>query len=331
MKILVTGGGGFLGQALCRGLVERGHAVTSFNRGHYPALDAIGVTQLRGDLADRDAVMQAFADGFDAVFHNAAKAGAWGSYDSYHQANVVGTQNVLDACRAHGIGRLVYTSTPSVTHRKTHPVEGGTAETVPYGENFQAPYATTKTIAEKAVLTANDEALATVALRPRLIWGPGDNQILPRLVERARQGRLRFVGDGGNLIDTTYIDNAAQAHFDAFDHLAPGAACAGKAYFISNGAPKTTRDTINGLLAAAGAPLVDKTIPFRAAYAIGVLCEGLWHALPLKGEPPMTRFLAEQLSTSHWYSMAPATRDFGYVPRVSFEQGLERLRAALQG
>lgn len=336
MNILVTGGGGFLGQALCRGLVERGHAVTSFNRGHYPALDAIGVTQVRGDLADREAVMQAFAGGFDAagfdaVFHNAAKAGAWGSYDSYHQANVVGTQNVLDACRAHGIGRLVYTSTPSVTHRKTHPVEGGTAETVPYGENFQAPYATTKTIAEKAVLAANDARLATVALRPRLIWGPGDNQILPRLVERAKQGRLRFVGDGNNLIDTTYIDNAAQAHFDAFEHLAHGAACAGKAYFVSNGEPKSTRETINGLLAAAGAPLVDKTIPFRAAYAIGVLCEGLWHALPLQGEPPMTRFLAEQLSTSHWYSMAPATRDFGYVPKVGFEQGLERLRASLQG
>ena len=329
MKILVTGGGGFLGQALCRGLVERGHQVTSFNRGHYPELDAIGVTQLRGDLADREAVMQAFSASFDAVFHNAAKAGAWGSYDSYHQANVVGTQNVLDACRAHGIGRLIYTSTPSVTHRATHPVEGGTAETVPYGENFQAPYATTKTIAEKAVLAANDANLATVALRPRLIWGPGDNQILPRLVERAKQGRLRFVGDGENLIDTTFIENAAQAHFDAFDHLAPGAACAGKAYFISNGEPKTSREVVNGLLAAAGAPLVDKTLPFRLAYAIGRLCEGLWTVLPLKGEPPMTRFLAEQLSTSHWYSMAPATRDFGYVPKVSMAEGLARLRASL--
>ena len=329
MNILVTGGGGFLGQALCRGLVERGHRVTSFNRGHYPALDAIGVRQLAGDLADRDAVMQAFAGGFDAVFHNAAKAGAWGSYDSYHQANVVGTQNVLDACRAHGIGKLIYTSTPSVTHRATHPVEGGTAETVPYGENFQAPYATTKTLAEKAVLAANDANLATVALRPRLIWGPGDQQILPRLVERAKAGRLRFVGDGENLIDTTFIDNAAQAHFDAFEHLAPGAACAGKAYFISNGEPKTTRETINALLATAGAPLVDKTLPFRAAYAVGVVCEGLWTVLPLKGEPPMTRFLAEQLSTAHWYSMEPARRDFGYVPKVSMEEGFRRLRESL--
>ena len=327
MKVLVTGGGGFLGQALCRGLVERGYEVVSYNRGLYPALDALGVAQAQGDLADREAVIAA-ARGCEAVFHNAAKAGAWGSYDSYHQANVVGTDNVLAACRSHGIGRLVYTSTPSVTHRATHPVEGGTADTVPYGEGFKAPYATTKAIAEKAVLAANAPSLATVALRPRLIWGVGDNQLLPRLVARAKAGRLRFVGDGYNKVDTTYIDNAAQAHFDAFDHLAPGAACAGRAYFISNGEPKTMRETLNSLLAAVGAPQVDKTLPFGAAYAIGAVCEGLWHALPLKGEPPMTRFLAEQLATSHWYDMAPATRDFGYVPRVGFHEGLTRLKAA---
>ena len=328
MKILVTGGGGFLGQALCRGLRERGHEVVSFQRRHSPELAALGVGQVRGDLADAHAVMHAAA-GVEAVFHNAAKAGAWGSYDSYFQANVIGTRNVVAACRAHGIARLVYTSTPSVTHRATHPVEGLGADEVPYGEDFQAPYAATKAIAEQETLAADDATLAVVALRPRLIWGPGDAQILPRLVERSRAGRLRIVGSGDNLVDTTYIDNAAQAHFDAFEHLAPGAACAGKAYFISNGEPKTTRDTINGLLAAAGAPQVDKTIPFRAAYVVGMLCEGLWTLLPLKGEPPMTRFLAEQLSTSHWYSMAPATRDFGYVPRVDFSEGLRRLAASL--
>ena len=327
MKVLVTGGGGFLGQALCRGLVGQGHEVTSFNRGHYPELDALGVRQVRGDLADAAAVMAA-TQGAEAIFHNAAKAGAWGDYDSYHRANVVGTQNVLDACRAHGIGRLVYTSTPSVTHRKTHPVEGGTAETVPYGSGFKAPYATTKTIAEKAVLAANGPDLATVALRPRLIWGPGDNQLLPRMVERAKAGRLRFVGDGSNRIDTTYIDNAADAHFKAFEHLAPGAACAGKAYFISNGEPKPVREILNGLLAAAGAPPVTKTVPFRVAYAVGAVSETLWPLLRLRGEPPLTRFLAEQLSTTHWYDMAPATRDFGYVPRVSIAEGLERLGRA---
>ena len=247
MKILVTGGGGFLGQALCRGLVERGHEVISLNRGYYPVLRELGVGQVQGDLADAHAVRHA-ADGVDAIFHNAAKAGAWGSYKSYHDANVVGTQNVLDACRLHGIARLVYTSTPSVTHRATHPVEGGTADSVPYGEGFKAPYATTKTIAEKAVLAANNASLATVALRPRLIWGPGDHQILPRLVSRARAGRLRIVGSGENHVDTTYIDNAAQAHLQALACLQPGAACAGRAYFISNGEPWPLREVLNGLL-----------------------------------------------------------------------------------
>ena len=327
MKVLVTGGGGFLGQALCRRLVERGFDVTSFNRGTYPALEALGVRQVQGDLADRDAVLAAAA-GVGAIFHNAAKAGAWGSYDSYHRANVIGTRNVIDACHAHGIARLVYTSTPSVTHRATHPVEGGTADDVPYGTDFKAPYATTKAIAERQVLAANDASLATIALRPRLIWGPGDNQLLPRLAERARAGRLRLVGSGENLIDTTYIDNAAQAHLDAFHHLVPGAACAGRAYFIRNGEPMPVRALVNGLLRAVGAPPVDRHLSFRAAYAIGAVCEAAWTVLPLRGEPPITRFLAEQLSTAHWYDMAPATRDFGYVPKVTIAEGLARLAEA---
>jgi nucleoside-diphosphate-sugar epimerase len=330
MKILVTGGGGFLGQALCRGLVARGHEVLSFNRGDYPPLAALGVGQIRGDLADADAVRHAVA-GVDAVFHNGAKAGAWGSYESYHLANVVGTDNVIAACRSNGVRTLVYTSTPSVTHRATHPVEGLGAHEVPYGENFQAPYAATKTLAEQRVLAANDATLATVALRPRLIWGPGDQQLVPRLAERARAGRLRFVGDGTNLVDTTYIDNAALAHFLAFEHLAPGAACAGKAYFISNGEPLPMRELLNKLMAAVGAPPVEKSISFKTAYRIGAVAERLWPLLRLRGEPPMTRFLSEQLCTPHWYSMEPARRDFGYVPQVSIDEGLTRLKASSRG
>ena len=330
MKLLVTGGGGFLGQALCRALLARGHEVASFSRSRHAALDGLGVRQLQGDLGDADAVLHAFSEGFDAVLHNAAKAGTWGSYQSYFDANVSGTRNVIAACRAHGIGRLVHTSTPSVAHRATHPVEGASADEVPYGEGVKAHYATTKIQAERDVLAANDAGLATVALRPRLIWGPGDTQILPKLVERARSGRLRLVGSGDNLVDTTYIDNAAQAHVAALAALHPGAACAGRAYFISNGEPWPLRKVLNGLLEAAGAPTVEKTIPFGLAYALGGLCEGLWTALPLRGEPPMTRFLAEQLATSHWYAMAPATRDFGYVPQVSMAEGLARLRASLR-
>lgn len=329
MQVLVTGGGGFLGLALCRALRERGHAVTSFSRSAHAALETMGVPQLRGDLADRTAVLRALDGGFDAVLHNAAKAGVWGRRADFHAANVLGTENVLAACRAHGIGKLVYTSTPSVTHRATRPVEGAGADEVPYGEPFKSHYAATKAIAERAVLAANDDRLATVALRPRLIWGPNDTQILPRLVARARSGRVRLVGGGDNLVDTTYLDNAAQAHVDALEHLHAGAACAGQAYFISNGEPWPLRDVLNALLRAADAPEVRKSISFPAAYAIGAVCEALWTLLPLRDDPPLTRFLAEQLSTPHWYSMAPATRDFGYRPRLTMAQGLERLRASL--
>jgi nucleoside-diphosphate-sugar epimerase len=327
MKILVTGGGGFLGQGLCRALVERGHDVTSFQRTFYPALEKIAVRQTLGDLADADAVSNAFA-GQDAIFHNAAKAGAWGSYRSYYDANVRGTENVLTACRAHGIDRLVYTSTPSVTHSGRTPVEGGNEIDTPYGSHFKAPYPATKTIAEKAVLAANGARLATVALRPRLIWGPGDNQLLPRLVDRAKAGRLRFIAGGHNRMDTTYIDNVVLAHLNAFDHLAPGAACAGKAYFISNGEPMAAREIVNALLKATGTAAVDASIPYPVAYAAGAAMEAAWHLFPLKGEPPMTRFLAEQLSTAHWYDISAAKRDFGYVPAISIQEGLARLAIA---
>jgi nucleoside-diphosphate-sugar epimerase len=327
MKVLVTGGGGFLGGGLCRGLLARGDVPVSFQRRFSPELDALGVEQRLGDLADAAAVRAACA-GVDAVLHNAAKAGAWGSKAEYFSANVDGTDNVIAACRANGIARLVYTSTPSVTHSGRTPVEGGNEANTPYGHGFKAWYPASKVIAEQRLLAANDAALATVALRPRLIWGPGDTQLLPRLVERARAGRLRLVGDGGNRMDTTFIDNAVDAHLRALDALAPGAACAGRAYFVSNGEPMAARDIVNALLRCAGAPEVTATIPYPLAYGIGAALEGLWHLLPLRGEPPMTRFLAEQLSTPHWYDISAAARDFGYRPQVSAAEGLQRTAAA---
>jgi nucleoside-diphosphate-sugar epimerase len=265
------------------------------------------------------------------VLHNAAKAGAWGSYREYFDANVRGSEHVLAAGRAHGIARLVYTSTPSVTHSGRTPVEGGNEANTPYGTNFKAAYPATKVIAEKLVLAANSEELATVALRPRLIWGPGDTQLLPRLVERARAGRLRFIDGGHNRMDTTYIDNAAQAHLAALDRLRPGAPCAGKAYFISNGEPREVRAIVNGLLQAAGVPAIDRSIPYGIAYAAGAALELAWRLLPLRGEPPMTRFLAEQLSTPHWYDIGAAGRDLGYRPQVSIAEGLQRTAAWWSG
>ena len=326
MKVLVTGGAGFLGGGLCRGLLARGDTPVSFQRRHSAELEALGVEQRLGDLADAGAVQRAFA-GVDAVLHNAAKAGQWGSRESYFSANVTGTDNVIAACRAHGIRRLVYTSTPSVTHSGRTPVEGGNETNTPYGEHFKAWYPASKKIAEQRMLAASDGTLATVALRPRLIWGPGDTQLLPRLVDRAVAGRLRFVGDGENRMDTTFIDNAVDAHLRALDALQPAAACAGRAYFISNGEPLSAREIVNDLLRAADAPEVDATIPFGVAYAAGAVMEATWKLFKLDGEPVMTRFLAEQLSTPHWYDISAAGRDFGYFPRTSVAEGLAQTAA----
>lgn len=330
MHILVTGGGGFLGSAICRALVQRGVQVSSLARGTYTPLAALGVRQIQQDLADFGGLSEALR-GVDAVFHVAALAGAWGDFRTYFDANVRGTRNLLAACRMNTVRTLVHTSTPSVAHRGHLAVEGGDADSAPVAERFKAVYPATKAVAEAAVLAAHGDGLATVALRPRLIWGPGDNHLLPRLIERARAGRLRLIGDGHNLIDTTYIDNAVDAHLAAFDrlHEQPQAKCAGRAYFISNGEPKPISEVINGLLRAAGAPPVEKMLPFQAAYAIGGLCERLWNWLPLPGEPPLTRFIAEQLATPHWYDMTPARRDFGYQPKISFIEGLAQLQKAM--
>jgi 2-alkyl-3-oxoalkanoate reductase len=328
-RVLVTGGGGFLGLALCRRLVERGYRVSSFSRSSHAALAALGVRQLQGNLASFDSVVDAL-EGVDAVFHVAALAGAWGPLRDYLDANVRGTRHLLAACRMHAVRTLVHTSTPSVAHRGRIAVEGGDERSAPVATRFKAAYPATKAVAERAVLEANGPELATVALRPRLIWGPGDPHLLPRLVERARAGRLRLIGDGSNRIDTTYIDNAVDAHLAAFDalHDRPDAACAGRAYFISNGEPRPAARIINALLVAAGAPTIDAQLSFRKAYLVAAIAERLWRWLPLAGEPPLTRFIVEQLATPHWYDLGAARRDLGYQPAVSIDEGLARLAAA---
>lgn len=325
--ILVTGGGGFLGGAVVRQLLARGESVRSIQRSDVPQLRALGVDVVQCDLADRDAVIRA-ACGCDAVVHIAAKAGVWGSYASFHRANVLGTQHVIDACRANGSQRLVYTSTPSVVHAGGD-IEG-IDESAPVSAHFETAYPATKAIAERLVLAANDAGLATVALRPHLIWGPDDPQLTARVLARARAGRLRLVGGGLKLIDSVYIDNAAAAHLLALDRVRPGADCAGKAYFITQDAPMPQRELINGILAAAGLPPCTRSISPGIAYALGALMELVWRLLRRDTEPMMTRFLARQLATAHWYDITAARRDLGYVPEITVEDGLARLAEHLQ-
>jgi 2-alkyl-3-oxoalkanoate reductase len=322
VKVLVTGGGGFLGFAVCKLLRARGDQVRSLARGDYPELAEARIEAVRGDIADPEAVSAAVA-GCDAVIHTAAKAGDWGAYADYRSANVEGTVNVLDACLEHGVKRLVYTSTPSVIHGGGD-VEGAD-ESAPYADHFEAAYPETKAIAEQKVLAANGPGLSTVALRPHLIWGPGDHHLVPKIVRRARAGRLRRIGSEPRLIDVIYIDNAAQAHLDALDRLGPDAACAGKAYFISQGEPIANWEMIDRILAAAGEGPVTRHISPGLAMAAGTVAEWIYKILPLGDEPPMTRFLASQLSTAHWYDISAARRDLGFEPAVSIDEGLQRL------
>jgi nucleoside-diphosphate-sugar epimerase len=326
MKALVTGGGGFLGGAIVQQLLEEGYAVRSFSRGSYPELEALGVEISRGDLVEAEAVQEACQD-CQIVFHVAAKAGIWGNEDAYYRTNVTGTKNVLTACRALGISRLVYTSTPSVVFDGQN--LDGVDERAPYAQHYKAAYPATKATAERMILAANDARLATVALRPHLVWGPGDTHLVPGILARGQAGRLRKIGKTAHLVDFTYVDNAAQAHLLAAARLKPASPIAGRAFFISQDEPVPLWDFINRILEAADLPAVTGVISPRLAYAAGWLCEVLYGRLRLKGEPPMTRFLAEELATAHWFDISAARQELGYQPKVSVEEGLQRLKAWL--
>lgn len=332
MRVLVTGGGGFIGKAIASELRARGDEVHTLARGDYPDLVEFGCITYRGDVADADAVLEA-ARGCEVVFHVAAKAGVWGKRADYERTNIDGTHNVIDACVRNDVPKLVFTSSPSVAH------VGGDLEGVdashplPEENAYSAEYPRTKALAEKAVRAANGLALvsggrlATVSLRPHLVWGPGDNHLVPRIVARAKAGRLFIVGDGRARVDSTYIANAAEAHIAAADALTVDGPLGGNAYFVSNGEPLAVEELINRIAMAAGAPPATRHVPFRIAHTLGALLEFAFRISGREGEPQMTRFVAEQLATSHWFDISPCARDFGWKPRVSIEEGLAELGA----
>jgi nucleoside-diphosphate-sugar epimerase len=327
MTALVTGGGGFLGGAIVRKLLARGEAVRSFTRSCYPWLSDLGVEQIHGDLGSLADVEKAVA-GREVVYHVAAKAGVWGRHADFYSTNVTGTQNIIAACKSQGVRKLVYTSTPSVVHGGGD-LEGAN-ESVPYPTHFLAHYPETKAIAERAVLKANGPDLATVTLRPHLIWGPGDPHLIPRVLAKAKAGKLRRIGWRDVKVDVTYVDNAANAHLLAADKLAVGSPVAGKAYFVSDGEPVVLWEFLNRVITDAGLPPVTRTVPVWYAKAAGRVLEWVYWLFRLSGEPPMTRFIADQLSTSHWYDLSAAKRDFGYEPAVSIIEGLKRLKESLK-
>ena len=323
MKIaLVTGGGGFVGKAIVKRLIERGIVCRVIGRHRYPEVAQLGAVCLQGDIRDYSFLRESF-QGVDTVFHAAALAGIWGKWQDYHSINVQGTENVLNACRAQGISRLVYTSTPSVVFNRRD-ITGGD-ESLPYAEKFLCHYARSKVMAEKMVLAANDPTLLTCAIRPHLIWGPGDPHLIPRLLASGRQRLLKKVGTGRNMVDISYVDNVAYAHVLAADNLSGSRTAAGKAYFINQGKAVCLWDWINALFAELAIPQITSAIPFPLAYCVGALSELLYSCLRSNKEPRMTRFLAEQLAKAHYFSSARAKEDLGYTPIVSTEQGIKLL------
>ena len=342
--ILVTGGGGFLGKAVVRLLINRGDRVISFSRGYYPELETLGVRQVQGDISDPVAIENA-VKGVDTVYHVAAKAGVWGEYEDFYRINTQGTLNVIAACRSSRVSRLIYTSSPSVVF------DGGDMEgvdeTISYPGGYPTAYPKTKALAEQAVRQAggwertadggwqraerwrqgSGAELETIILRPHLIWGPGDNHLVPRILKRAK--RLRRIGEGRNRVDVIYIDNAASAHLLAEEALIRQPELSGNVYFISQGKPVYLWKMIDDILQAGGLSPVRRSISPQAAYGIGAILEWVYKGLSLKGEPQMTRFVAKELSTSHWFDIRAARRDLGYVPEVTVEEGLRRLAAYL--
>ena len=320
MKVLVTGGNGFVGRCIVRRLLARGYEVRSLARSPQLEMVAQGVDVIRGDLCDA-AVVNAACEGVAAVFHVAARAGIWGTWQSYYRPNVLGTRNVLAACQRNEVGRLVYTSTPSVVFNRK--AICGSDESMPYGRKWLCHYAHTKAIAEQEVLAANTDRFKVVALRPHLVFGPGDPHLLPRVVEHAVAGRLKIVGRGRNRVDVSYVENVADAHLNALDALKAGRG-AGSAYFISQGEPVELWPWINGILERLGQAPLTKQVPMTVAYAAGAISECLWKLLRRHTDPPMTRFVALELAKDHYFNIQAAQRDLGYTVKVSTEDALEK-------
>jgi nucleoside-diphosphate-sugar epimerase len=330
---LVTGGTGFLGSHVVKRLLAEERPLTVVSRQPRPELVARGVRVVVGALHD-PAVCAEACRGATTVFHIAARVGVWGRLADFQRDNVDATVALLTAAKRAGVAHFIHTSTPSVVYNGLD--LAGADESLPLTTSCPSPYPLTKAHAERAVLAANTPGFATVALRPHLIWGVGDPHLVPRVLARARAGRLRIVGDGTNRVDMVHISNAADAHLNAEASLrrchllndnGAGVPPAGRAYFITNDEPVVLWAWINDLLAALGEERIVRRLSLDTARRVGGVCEALWGILPLEGEPPMTRFVAAELAKDHWFSIAAARRDLGYAPRVSMAEGTAELVA----
>ena len=320
-NVLVTGGGGFLGKAIVKKLVAKKLSVFSFSRSFYPELEHMGVAQIQGDLVDKVAVVKAL-EKMDVVYHVAAKFGIWGPLKDFIPVNVTGTQNVINACLENNVKQLIYTSSPSVIFDEED--MENVDESIPYPKKYMASYPETKAMAEKLVKNAAKSGMKTIILRPHLIWGPEDNHFLPTIIKRAK--RLKRVGQKEYLVDTIYIDNAADAHIMASEKLFENPSLSGNVYFLSQDEPMPIWKIINAFLDAAGLPPMKGQVSEKIVYIAGSIFEFVYKFFNIKGEPLITKLGAKELATSHWFNISRAKKDLGYYPKISTQEGLIRLK-----
>jgi 2-alkyl-3-oxoalkanoate reductase len=322
VTVLVTGASGMYGGAVARALVERGDEVTVFQRG--PA-EVAGAAERLGDITDREAVTHAVA-GQEAIIHLAARVSVVGAWPQFERVNVHGTATLLDAARLAGVRRFVFVSSPSVAHRGEALMGAGADPADP--DRARGHYARSKAIAERLALAADrgsGDGMSVVAIRPHLIWGPDDPQLIGRIVERARTGRLPLIDQGAALIDTTYLDNAVDATVAAVDRAED---IHGRAFVVSNGEPRPVREILTEICRAAGVDAPRHRVPFRVAYAGGALAEAVWRRLGRDDDPPMTAFVAEQFATAHWFDQRETMAALDWAPQVPLAEGFERLTAS---
>jgi nucleoside-diphosphate-sugar epimerase len=325
MRILVTGGGGFLGTYIVRELLKRSHfIVTNFSRNNYSHLEEMGVPTIKGDIRKKDDVHHALKQGFDAIIHVASLCGDWGRHQDFLETNFFGTQNLINAAKENGIKYFVYTSTSSVVLQNDDLL--GVDEDFPYPKKFLASFPETKAMAERLVLQSNDnQGFLTSVLRPDFIWGPGDPYFLPSFIHKAKKEKLKIVGDGENLVDCIYVENAAEAHVQLLEAMMSGTRVCGQAYFIGQERPIKLWDFISQILSQLKIKSLADQVDFDSAYRMAWVLEKTFKIAGIqRPHPPLTRFMVCKLGRSHYFSHQRARNDFAYTPKISIEEGLKR-------
>ncbi len=321
-KILVTGGSGFVGQALAIALSQAGHQVIALSRKPNPELQKLGIQIISCDLAKKDEIDSISLTGVETIFHTAAYVKMWGKYNNFYQTNFLGTKYLLEKAKAQHVKKFIYTSSPSVI------ADGkdlkGINEAYSYPKKYKAYYPQTKSLAEKFVLANNSKDFKTLALRPHLIWGPGDTNLIPTILAKAKSGKLKIIGDGQNKVDICYIEDCISAHLCAYSALDANPKAAGKAYFISQGEPVILWDWINQVLELNGLPKITRKIPFKFAYSLATVLELLARLIPSAPEPILTRFLVSEMATDHYFDLARAKEFLGFQPKYSVQAGMEK-------